>query len=127
MIYILFSKIVWYFVKINRRKRPLYKIEITDAYFVILFFNILWLMGLSFLFLPLINILRLTIISLTISALANLIICSKIKKKIKSTRIVYNIQYMQNIMGVYLLIIYITTPLPLLIFSLYLLAFGNHL
>ena len=119
MIYILFSKIVWYFVKINRRKRPLYKIEITDAYFVILFFNILWLMGLSFLFLPLINILRLTIISLTISALANLIICSKIKKKIKSTRIVYNIQYMQNIMGVYLLIIYITTPLPLLIFSLY--------
>lgn len=119
IIYILFSKVVWYFVKINRRKRPLYKLEITDAYFVIQFFNILWLLGLSFLFLPLINILELIIISLIISALANLIICHKVKKKIKTTRIVYNIQYMQNIMGVYLLIIYIITPLPLLILTLY--------
>lgn len=109
---------VWYFVKINRRKRPLYKLEITDAYFVIQFFNILWLLGLSYLLLPLINILELTIISLIISALANLFICYKIKKMIKDTRIVYNIQYMQNIMGVYLLIIYIIAPLPLLILTL---------
>ena len=118
IIYILFSKVVWYFVKINRRKRPLYKLEITDAYFVIQFFNILWLLGLSYLLLPLINILELTIISLIISALANLFICYKIKKMIKDTRIVYNIQYMQNIMGVYLLIIYIIAPLPLLILTL---------
>ena len=118
IIYILFSKVVWYFVKINRRKRPLYKLEITDAYFVIQFFNILWLLGLSYLLLPLINILELTIISLIISALANLFICYKIKKMIKVTRIVYNIQYMQNIMGVYLLIIYIIAPLPLLILTL---------
>ena len=118
IIYILFSKVVWYFVKINRRKRPLYKLEITDAYFVIQFFNILWLLGLSYLLLPLINILELTIISLIISALANLFICYKIKKMIKDTRIVYDIQYMQNIMGVYLLIIYIIAPLPLLILTL---------